>query len=269
MGYPREPLSETPMAGRGARRRADRSGGRFLGLAGIVLAILTIVFLLRPWPTRIAGDFVVPISLPSSPQFWIVFFLFLAQVVVAYMWMRERGRLRTALSLRRAPAFEEPESELRPYREIQEQEVEYVEAPGKETEDAVEYVPDHRPLPAVPAAEGRKDGEFSKLMEWIDAVSDQISGWAGEVMESVDHAVHPKKTKPATPLVLADRQPNGTTTTACPKLGACAEMRARAAIEKFLRKRPWAPAADIAKELGMDLRLATRVTATVREESVR
>src|SRR2546426_3625850 len=152
MGYPREPLSETPMAGRGARRRADRAGGRFLGLAGIVLAILTIVFLLRPWPTRVAGDFVVPISLPSSPQFWIVFFLFLAQVVVAYMWMRERGRLRTALSLRRAPPFEEagPEPELRPHREIQEQEGEYVEAPPEETEDAVEDAPDHRPPPAVP-----------------------------------------------------------------------------------------------------------------------
>ena len=259
------------MAGRGARRRADRSGGRFLGLAGIVLAILTIVFLLRPWPTTIAGDFVVPISLPSSPQFWIVFFLFLAQVVVAYIWMRERGRLRTALSLRRAPAFEvsEPEPELRPYREIQEQEVEYVEAPEEEVEDPVEYVPDHRPVPAVPAAEGRKDGEFSKLMEWIDDVSDQISGWAGEVMESVDHAVHPKKTKPATPLVLADREPLGTTKTAVPKLGTWSEIRARAAIEKFLRKRPWAPAADIARDLGMDLRLATRVTAAVREESVR
>src|SRR2546427_7500284 len=145
MGYPREPLSETPMAGRGARRRADRSGGRFLGLAGIVLAILTIVFLLRPWPTRIAGDFVVPLSLPSSPQFWIVFFLFLAPVVVAYMCMRGRGQLRTALSLRRAPAFEEPESGLRPYRGIQEQEAEDVEAPDGETEDAGEDGPGQRP----------------------------------------------------------------------------------------------------------------------------
>jgi len=212
---------------------------------------------------------VIPISLPSSPQFWIVLILFLAQVVVAYLWMREQGRLQSALSVRAAPAFEDPEPALRPYRAMPEEEVEYVEAPEEEVEEPVEYVPDHRPTPAVPAAEGRKDGEFSKLLEWIDDVSDQISGWASDVMESVDHAVHPKKPSHGTPLVLADREPRGTTRTQVPKLGAWSEIRARAAIEKFLRKRPWAPAADIAKELGMDLRLATRVTAAVREESVR
>ena len=239
----------------------------------ILLAIVTIFTLWRRLPTSIAGDLVLPLSLPAGEQFWIVSTLVLAQVVVAYLYLRERGRLRKALSRKISrkisPLREEPEPELRPQGPTPEEEVVYVEAPEEEAEEYVEDVHDHRPLPAAPAAEGRRDGEFSKLLDWIDDVSEQISGWASDVMESVDHKVHSKKTPPPTPLVLADREDQRTAKTSVPKLGAWTETRARAAIEKFLRKRPWAPAADIAKELGMDLRLATRVTATVREESVR
>ena len=239
----------------------------------ILLAIVTIFTLWRRLPTSIAGDLVLPLSLPAGEQFWIVSTLVLAQVVVAYLYLRERGRLRKALSRKISrkisPLREEPEPELRPHGPTPEEEMVYVEAPEEDAEEYVEDVHDHRPLPAVPAAEGRRDGEFSKLLDWIDDVSEQISGWASDVMESVDHKVHSKKTPPPTPLVLADREDQRTAKTSVPKLGAWTETRARAAIEKFLRKRPWAPAADIAKELGMDLRLATRVTATVREESVR
>src|SRR5437879_4939309 len=159
MGYPREPLSGTPMAGRGARRRARGHGRRFLGLSGILLAILAILYLLRPWPNSTAGDLVIPISLPPGPQFWIVLILFLAQLVVAYLYIRERGRLQTALSRRSAPASEEREAEgepeLRPHRPIPEDPVEYVEVPEEEAEDPVDYVPDDRPMPSVAAAEGR------------------------------------------------------------------------------------------------------------------
>jgi len=240
---------------------------------GILLAMATILYLWPRLPSSISGDLVLPFSLPPPEQFWIVSTLVLAQVVVAYLFLRERGRLRKALSRKISRKVsrlrEEPEPELRPYAPIPEEEVEYVEAPAEEAEEYVEDVHDNRPLPAAPAAEGRRDGEFSKLLDWIDDVSEQISGWASDVMESADHTVHPKKTAPATPLVLADREDRGTAKTSVPKLGAWTETRAKSAIEKFLRKRPWAPAADIAKELGMDIRLATRVTATVREESVR
>jgi hypothetical protein len=203
------------------------------------------------------------LSIPPPPEFWFVLLLVIAQVVVAYLYVRERARFRNDPSGGRAPIFaeREPEDQLRPHGPI----------PGEEPEAVEEVVEYSRDVgaPAVATAETKRDGEFSKLLQWLDDVSVQISGWANEVMESVDTAVHRKDATGSTPLVLEDATPRGTSKIPVPKLGTWSEVRARTAIEKYLRKRPWAPASDIARDLGIDVHLANRVTASVREESVR
>jgi hypothetical protein len=210
------------------------------------------------WPAPTTVD--VFLSIPPPPQFWFVLLLVIAQVVVAYLYLCERGRLRQALS-GSAPALEDPEPELRPHGPMAGEEPEAEEVVYEEAADSA--------VAAVPAAKTKRDGEFSKLLQWLDDVSTQISGWANDVMESVDTAVQSKEAVGSTPLVLEDAKPRGTSKIPVPKIGAWSEVRARTAIEKYLRKRPWAPASDIAKDLGMDLRLASRVTSSVREESVR
>ena len=244
------------MAGRNAGR-PRKSRGKSAGVAAILLSFLIIVYLLGGGPTPGTADVTLPI--PPPPEFWVVFALVLAQVIVAYLYVRERGRLRHALGAR-SLEIEEPEPELRPHGPIIEEVPESVEV-------AYEEAPD--PGLVVPVAEAKRDGEFSKLLQWLDDVSTQISGWASDVMQSVDSAVHRKEAPPSTPLVLEDATPRGTSKIPIPKLGTWTEVRARTAIEKYLRKRPWAPSSDIAKELGMEISLASRLTATLREESVR
>ena len=230
-----------------------------MGVAAILLSLLCIVYLSGAWPGQMVAD--ITIAIPTTPLFWVVLILVLAQVLVAYLYLRERSRLRRALSRTGAPVFQEPEPELRPHGPIAEEEPEPMEIAYDDGPDPA--------MPAVAAAETKRDGDFSKLLQWLDDVSSQISGWANDMMGSVDSTVHRTEAPPTTPLVLEDVKPRGTSKIPVPKLGAWTEVRARPAIEKYLRKRPWAPASDIAKDLGMDLRLASRVTSSVREESVR
>ncbi len=245
------------MAGRRARRR-PRQRGWSAAVAAITLALVSIAYLGGMWPAPTSVD--VFLSIPPPPQFWFVLLLVVAQVVIASLYIRERGRLRQALS-GGAPALQHSEPELRPHAPMA------GEAP--EPEEVVYEEAASPAVAAVPAPETKRDGELSKLLQWLDDISTQISGWANDVMESADSAVRAKEAAGSTPLALEDAKPRGTSKIPVPKLGAWSEVRARTAIEKYLRRRPWAPAADIAKDLGMDLRLASRVTSSVREESVR
>ena len=250
------------MSGRKAGRPSHSSRGTTAGVAAVVLSLFIIAILSGLWPNPIAAEFVL--ALPPPGEMWIVLALLAAQSVVLYLYFRERTRLHRALAGGRVNGrvtVEEPEPELRPHGpmkgeapEPEEPEVEYEEVAGGG-------------MPAVAAAEMKHDGEFSKLLTWLDDVSTQISGWAKDVMGSAE--AHADEAHSSTPLVLDDAKPRGSSKLPVPKLGAWTEVRARSAIEKYLRKRPWAPAADIAKDLEMDVRLASRVTSALREESVR
>lgn len=248
------------MSGRKAGRPSRSSRGTTAGVAAVLLSLFVIVMLSGLWPNRIAAEF--SLALPPPGDMWIVLVLLAAQSVVLYLYFRERGRLHRALAGGRVE-IEEPEPELRPHGPIAgvapepaEPEVVYEEVSGGG-------------MPAVAAAEAKHDGEFSKLLQWLDDVSSQISGWAKDVMGSAEGHAHQDEAHSSTPLVLDDATPRGSSKLPVPKLGAWTDVRARSAIEKYLRKRPWAPAADIAKDLEMDVRLASRVASTLREESVR
>jgi hypothetical protein len=230
--------------------------GTASGVAAVLLSLLAIVILSGAWPFPIAAD--LSLALPPPGELWIVLVLLVAQTVVSYLYFRERGRLRRALAGGRVEP-EDPEPQLRPHGPLAGEPPAHSEVAYQETSDAG--------MPAVAAAESKPDGEFSKLLQWLDDVSSQISGWAKDVMGPETKA-HSDDAHASTPLVL-DAKPRGTSKVPVPTLGAWTEVRARTAIEKVLRKRPWAPAADIAKELGMDLRLASRVASSLREESVR
>jgi hypothetical protein len=227
------------------------------GVAAVLLSLLVIVILSGAWPSPIAAD--LSLALPPPGELWIVLVLLVAQAVVSYLYFRERSRLRRALGGGRVE-LAEPEPELRPHGPM-------AGEPPAPSGVASEEISDAR-MAAVAAAESKPDGEFSKLLQWLDDVSSQISGWAKDVM-GPDATAHPDDAHASTPLVLEDAKPRGTSKVPVPTLGAWTEVRARTAIEKVLRKRPWAPAADIAKKLGMDLRLASRVASSLREESVR
>ena len=109
--------------------------------------------------------------------------------------------------------------------------------------------------PAGAVAASRTDSEISKLINWLDGVRVQISEWTGGVAgtsEPEPPAEEPKSTMTTRPAGPA-------------RTGAWTDHRARTAIEKFLRTRPWAPASDIARALHMDVGLATRVSETLRD----
>ena len=247
------------MSGREAGRRSRRSRGTSAGIAAALLSLLIIVYLSGVWPNTMPAE--LSLALPPPGQLWILLMFLVAQTVVGYLYFRERGRLKRALA--RGPfAIEGPEPELRPHGPMAGGE------PRPEPDVEVSEVGASAPV-GVPAAGTKRDGEFSKLLQWLDDVSTQISGWGNGTTGSLDSPIHPQDGSASAPLVLGDEKPRGTSRIPVPKLGAWTEVRARSAIEKYLRKRPWAPAAHIAKELGMDLHLASRVASTLREESVR
>ncbi len=240
------------MSGRNAGR-PRKSRGTSAGVAAVLLSLLVIVLLSGVWPAPVAAE--ISLALPPPAEIWLVLALLVAQTVVSYLYFRERSRLKRALAGR--PILE---PELRPHGPMAGEEPDILDV-------AVESR--GRGTPAVAAATEKRDGEFSKLLTWLDEVSAQISGWASDVMGSGDRSARHAEAAASTPLVLEDAKPRGTSKMPVPKLGAWTEVRAHTAIEKYLRKRPWAPAADIAKDLGMDVRLASRVASTLREESVR
>ena len=116
-----------------------------------------------------------------------------------------------------------------------------------------------RPVfPAVAARASSADSEISKLITWLDGVAAKLSEWGGGHAER-----EPAVEEPSAHTTLTSMEVPGSL-----RAGAWTEHRARSAIQKYLRRRPWTPAADIARALQMEVGLATRVTQNLRDEGV-
>src|SRR2546422_3104696 len=226
----------------GSRPRRSRKA-RAAGIAFLAIVLLAVLLRVNPLPD-------VPVSLPFPlpPLFWLFVLLVVALGLVAHASLKERERLARRESL--AGAVDDREPELRPHGPV----------PSGGDADVIEAR--SRAPARVPAAAGGMEGEMSRLVEWIEGVAAKISEGSGDVMDSrtAPHSLGERQDEESHPPTMA---------TSLPRIGGWSDLRARSAIEKFLRKRPWAPAGDIAKALGMEIGLATRVSGSLREESVR
>jgi len=132
--------------------------------------------------------------------------------------------------------------------------------------------------PVPPAASAALDeddsaSEISELMEWIDGVEDQVSEWAA-IAASLDEPLvadapaedepeyepesGPESWRPVLVTAGGEEEPTET------RAGRWSEPRARSAVERYLRLKPWAPATHVAEALDMDLGLAIRIVESVR-----
>ncbi len=219
------------------------------GVAAVVLLALA-VLLYGPWPIPI--DRLLPVSLPR--HFWLLLAIILSVGAIGCLSIWERGLPERARPLSARPARVAPPAST-------ETRAKAVAVGGAEPAGPLlpagpsMEIPASPPSPAVAAPAGP---ELPRILEWLKAVEAEIAAWTVEVAESM--APEPIVEEPGPSRLEVSEDPEAS------QAGAWTELKARAAIEKYLRKRPWAPASDIAKALGMGLGLATRVMASVREE---
>ena len=226
--------------------RTDRSA-RAAGVAAVALLVLA-VLLYGPWPIPI--DRILPVSLPR--HFWFLLAIILSVGALACLSIWEQGMPRHA-----RPAYQRS-SRAAPWGRT-ETLFESVAGPAAlEPFSAAPVSAANAASQTTPAAAAPADPEISKILEWLEVVEAEISQWTVEIKESM--APPPVFEEPGPSRFEVSEGAGGS------RAGAWTELRARTAVERYLRKRPWAPASDIAKALGMNLGLATRVAESVREE---
>jgi hypothetical protein len=230
------------------------SKGQAIGVAASALAGLVVLLLVFPGLSlprfSVPSQFSLPIELP--PLFWLFLLLVLALGIVTHAVLKERERLRRwSGSPEDVPLG--GDSDAGTYDSIEDL------LSGAAGDEAI--VLRSGAFAAAPGARVATEGELPRLIEWIDGVAAKIKEW------SVDFTGGHDAPSRAGEGIEDPSYP--TTKTAVPKVVAWTELRARAAIGKYLRTRPWAPAMDIAKALGMDVGLATRITDALRDEGVR
>ena len=232
----------------GAHPRRSHTGlGIVVAALGLVLLFVVIRYGLLPRSL----PFDLPFSLP--PLFWLSLLALGSIGLVAHVARRERARARARRDAPAGPNLEE-EPQLRPNA---------LDEPEPAPEVATETIfapPVIAAVPAAAAVETDTGDELPDLLVWLKGISASISQWTVEVAEELHD--------PPVGLNL-DEVRHQTSNLAIPKIGSWTDLRARVAIEKYLRTRPWAPATDVAKALGMDIALAARLTQTLRNEGFR
>lgn len=226
--------------------RTQRSA-RAAGVAAVVLLVLA-VLLYGPWPIPI--DRLLPVDLPR--HFWFILAIILSVGAIGCLSIWEQSTPRDA----RLPS----------------QRLSRATSSGRAETlgDAMAGPTPMEPFPAIPltmegpvpsltpAAAAPADPEISKILEWLKGVEAEISEWSVEIRESMAPPPVFEEAGPSRLEVPEDPDPS--------RGSGWTELRARSAVERYLRTRPWAPASDIAKALGMNLGLATRVAESVREQ---
>ncbi len=218
---------------------------RVAGVAAVVLLILAVI-LYSAWP--IALDGFLPASLPRI--FWVLLAIILAVGAIGCL----------SLSGDRIPAGgDRAESPLpEPLAPVPEETVLADAAIAPALPTGVPLAAARLRKKPAPAVDARNDSEISKILDWLRGVESEISQWTVEIKESI--APRRAVEEPGPTHLEVSENGEGIVTV------GWTEQSARSAIERYLRKRPWAPASDVAKALGMNLGLATRVTESVREE---
>ena len=228
-------------------RRSNKGLG--LGVAAFGLLLLIAVFRFGLMP--VASLIVQPLNLP--PLFWLVLVLVLSLGLVAHASRRAESRRSAQGEDPVEPAVDD-EPEIRQHDEIAP-----IPQPVEPVKEVV-IVPQGIPAPmAAVAAHEESEDELPKLLDWLKGISTSISQWTVDVAEELRTDDQPVGLHP-------DEPRHVTTNVSVPKIGSWTDLRARAAIARYLRTRPWAPTADVARALGMDIGLATRITDLVRHE---
>src|SRR5436309_2770427 len=211
--------------GRSGRRPRRSSSVRLAGVAAFVLFIIAIFVHSKSYnpPLPVA----MPFPLPA--QFWTILLLTVALGLTEHLWLSERELKRAWQSRNSQTLLNEPE--LRPH--------------GPMTSGPQEFEFSITGGPGNPTGAGATGVGLPQLLEWIDSVSMKISQWSATFGEPPQSASPPSVDPIDEPL-----HPSTRTTLA--KVGGWSELRARAAVAKYLRDRPWAPPNDIARALKMD-----------------
>ena len=206
-----------------------------------IAGLLAFVFLLVGRGAFVVPEALVPITLPLG--FWSLLALV---VVLGYLGYFTMVRASTTSRVPRGTGTAQASDSSPPFRP---------HAAAPEIEAPARTAPSRRAVTA------RSDSEISKLIEWIDGVSAQIAGWGSVIHAPVHDERVAEEMQPSTMVVNVPREPR------LSRAGPWTEMRARKAIEKYLRRQPWAPAADIAKALHMEVGLAVRMADSLRERA--
>ncbi|HLE46648.1 MAG TPA: hypothetical protein VI915_06680 [Thermoplasmata archaeon] len=226
--------------------RTERSA-RAAGVAAVVLLVLA-VLLYGPWPIPV--DRLLPLAVPR--HFWFLLAIILSVGAIGCLSIWEQGMPRSARLPSPRSSRAAPSGRAETLGDA---------LAGPTPEEPFPTIPLSVAGPApslVPAATAPPDPEISKILEWLKGVEAEISEWSVEIRESM-----------AAPPIFEEAGPSRLEVPEDPDVSrgsGWTELRARSAVERYLRTRPWAPASDIAKALGMNLGLATRVAESVREQ---
>lgn len=228
----------------GGPPRTQRSA-RAAGVAAVVLLVLA-VLLYGPWPIPV--DRLLPVSLPR--HFWLLLAIILSVGAIGCLSIWEKAMPGSARATSQRASRAAPSGRPETLGDA-------MAAPAPIQPFPAVPAPSAGPAPtAIPAAAAPPDPEISRILEWLAGVEAEISEWAVEIKESMEP---PRVSEePGPTRIEVPEDPDGVR-------AAWTELRARSAVERYLRNRPWAPASDIAKALGMNLGLATRVAESVRE----
>ncbi len=267
------------MAGHRAERKSVGTDWRAPAAAVATAAALfasVLLVLLSGWPSTTA-------RLPAPPPwFWLALVLVAASSGGAYALLRSRAHKpalppapapRAARAAPRAPAARvdrvPKEAPVRKEVDLDTFLAEIAEGPVA----PVTLPPAAAEADPAPASEALSaDLDLSKLEEWLDTVTAQVSDWAGVAASLDEPAAAPPAKEPApesgpeswTPVLVS---PPGGEDAAGSGAGAWTEPRARTAIERYLRMKPWAHPTTVAEALDMDLRLAMRVIGSLRRDA--